>query len=376
MSLPDVLVIGGGIVGAACALELAREGHRVEVLERGFAGCGTTATAMGHIIVLHDSQAQFRLTRWSQELWSALADELPPQVEVDRCGCIWIASEESQMDWVRDKAALYRSHGIQVDVLDSLGLAQAEPSLRPNLAGGLRMREDLVLYPPAAARWLVQRAVDAGATIRTGVSVRRVSGTGATLDDGSTRAAGCVVDAAGTNALELLPEPIPGLQIRPRKGHLAITDRGPRRCWHQLAEIGYLASAHTHAQTSVAFNVQPRRTGQVLVGSSRQYGRHDTRVEPEILARMLRRAIEFIPALAQMRVTRTWTGLRPATDDRLPLIGPVPGFSGLYLATGHEGLGITTSLGTGRLIADMVAGRSSAIDPAPYRLERCLGTQA
>src|SRR5205085_10849851 len=107
----------------------------------------------------------------------------------------------------------------------------------------------------------------------------------------------------------------PGLPIRPRKGHLAITDRYPGLVSHQILELGYLKSAHGSQQDSVAFNVQPRATGQLLVGSSRQFDVESPEVDRGILARMLRRAIEYMPALAGVSVLRAWTGLRAATPD-------------------------------------------------------------
>jgi glycine/D-amino acid oxidase-like deaminating enzyme len=85
---------------------------------------------------------------------------------------------------------------------------------------------------------------------------------------------------------------------------------------------------------------------------------------------MVRRALEFAPALASLSAIRTWTGFRPATPDNLPLIGAWPEAPGLTVATGHEGLGITTALGTARLVADAVLGRTSPIDPSPYRPTR------
>jgi glycine/D-amino acid oxidase-like deaminating enzyme len=131
-------------------------------------------------------------------------------------------------------------------------------------------------------------------------------------------------------------------------------------------ELGYLKSAHSISSDSVAFNAQPRRTGQVLLGSSRQYGAEGREIEAPMLAWMLRRCVEYMPGLADITAIRSWTGFRAATPDKLPLIGPVAGRERLYLATGHEGLGITTSLATGRLIADGILGRASAIPSEPY----------
>lgn len=371
MRATDAIVVGGGIVGAACAWDLLQEGLSVTVLEAApGTGGGATAAGMGHIIVLDDSEAQFRLTRWSQQLWNGLAAELPSAVQRDPCGCIWVAADDEEMRMVHAKAAFYRERGVEVEILDPVALAAAEGQLRDGLAGGLRMVEDSVVYPPAFVGWLLQRGSERGMRVETGVRVIRVDGEGVLLADGSRRAAGIVVDAAGDRALELLPEPLPGIEMRPRKGHLAITARVPGFCRHQLVELGYLRSAHTHESESVAFNVQPRQTGQVLIGSSRQYGDTERRVNPRMLRRMLRRAMEFLPGLASLPVVRTWTGFRAATEDKLPLIGPVPGHEGLFLASGHEGLGITTSLGTGALVAAMVGGRQPAIDPSPYLPDR------
>jgi glycine/D-amino acid oxidase-like deaminating enzyme len=135
---------------------------------------------------------------------------------------------------------------------------------------------------------------------------------------------------------------------------------------HQLVELGYLKSAHSISSDSVAFNAQPRKTGQVLIGSSRQYGVDDPKVEAIMLARMLARAEEYMPGITELSAIRAWTGFRAATPDKLPLIGPCPGYKRLYLATGHEGLGITTSMGTAKLLVDQLLNRPSQIPIAPY----------
>ena len=115
---------------------------------------------------------------------------------------------------------------------------------------------------------------------------------------------------------------------------------------------------------SVAFNIQPRRTGQLLIGSSRQYDVDDTLIDSSIVTRMLQRAIDYVPVLSTLSALRAWIGFRAATPDKLPLIGPYN--ERLYLATGHEGLGITTSLGTAKLLVDQIMNRQSPIQFAPY----------
>lgn len=362
MAAYDVIIAGGGIVGTACAGELARCGLRVAVIERDVVGSGATAAGMGHIVVMDDSEAQFALTRYSQQLWRELHPELPAEVEFEECGTIWVAADEEEMAEARRKETYYRTRNVPVQVLAAEALGQAEPSLRKGLAGGLLVPEDCVLYPPCAARFLMKRAEASGAMLHVGRSVSRMGNGSVRLDDGTELSAPILVNAAGAWS----PQLTPGVEVHKRKGHLLITDRYPGFIRRQLVELGYLKSAHSLTNDSVAFNVQPRSTGQMLIGSSRQYGAESVDTDTPMLSRMLRRAQEYLPGLAEMSSIRAWTGFRPATADKLPLIGPWPDDKTLYLATGHEGLGITTSLGTARLLADQITGQQPAIPIEPY----------
>ena len=358
----DVVIVGAGIVGAACADACAERGMRAAIVDRDVVGSGATAAGMGHIVVMDDSDAQFALTHYSQQLWQELRPQLPDDVEYEQAGTIWVAADEEEMSEVRRKRDYYQNRGVPVEVMDVRQLREAEPNLRDGLAGGLLVPNDAVLYPPCAARFLVTRAQQRGAKLRLGASVTQISEGRVRLTDGQEINAGIVVNAAGSNAAELSP----GIDIKKRKGHLVITDRYPGFLRHQLVELGYLKSAHSVTRDSVAFNVQPRRTGQILIGSSRQYGAEHKEVDQAMLAAMVRRAQEYMPSLGQMSAVRVWTGFRAATPDKLPLIGPCPGFKSVYLATGHEGLGITTSLATARILADELTGAKPEIAAEPY----------
>ena len=251
-------------------------------------------------------------------------------------------------------------------------MRRAEPEPRHDLLGALRVPGDSVVYPPTAVDFMLaqaaRRAQEQGSRFELicGTPVERLSANWVVLRDGQRLEGDWVVVSAGQAALELLPEPLPGHAIRPRKGHLVITDRRPGFCRHQLVELGYLKSAHSAGDSSVAFNLQPRATGQMLLGSSRQFGRDSAEVELDIVRKMIDRGRHFLPRLGELKAVRIWTGFRPATEDHLPLIGPVPGHESLLVAAGHEGLGITTSLGTARLITDHVSGVTPEIDPTPY----------
>jgi len=364
---PDVIVVGAGIVGAACAYELAKRKLSVLVLESRFPGAGVTAAGMGHLVVMDDSDAQFALTAFSRGLWEELAPALSRDCEDDPCGTLWIATNEEEMDAVRRKAAYYGRRGISTDILDGRELAAEEPNLRLGLAGALLVPGDRVLYPPNAARWLLEEARRLGVVFHGGCPVTAIDASSARLGEERIDA-GSVVNAAGPEA----PRLTPGLPIEPRKGHLVITDRYPGFCRRQLVELGYLTSAHSQSASSVAFNAQPRSTGQILLGSSREFAGWETAINPEILGRMIRRGLEFMPGLAKLSAVRAWTGFRPATADNLPLIGrwSSPEGPGPWIAAGHEGLGITTALATGHLVAALLTGATPRIDPSPYAPNR------
>lgn len=357
----DAAIVGGGIVGAACLNELARAGLRVCLIEASIIGGGATSAGMGHITAMDDSEAQFALTRYSQLLWKDLACRLGSDAEYLTCGAIWVAADAVEMSEVERKARYYAQRGACVEVLDSRSLANLEPNLRSGLAGGLLVKEDAVVYPPAVARFLVEEARQFGAVVMLGSRVIRISGNQAALQNGSIIRARAFVTATGIAASPL---------VLPRKGHLVITDRYPAFVRHQLIELGYLKSAHSSQEDSVAFNVQPRATGQILIGSSRQFGSDDPAVEDRMLSQMLARAFQYMPALRKCSAIRGWTGFRAATPDKLPLIGPSDESENVYLATGHEGLGITTALGTSKIIAKMLVGSDCAIPIAPYLPQR------
>lgn len=362
----DVVIAGAGIVGAACALECVQRGLRTAVVEQGSIGGGTTAAGMGHIVVMDDSPAQLALTRYSQQLWRALAREFSASVEFDSCGTLWIAADDEEMAEVHRKHTVYAEAGVPTQILDADALAFAEPHLRRPLAGALLVPEDAVVYPPCAAAWFMQEAVRSGAALysqRAAIS----AGKGIVqLDDGTELRAKTIVNAAGADA----PRLTAGLPVRKRKGHLVVTDRYPGFVRHQLVELGYLKSAHSVTADSVAFNVQPRRTGQIILGSSRQFGADDSAIDHSILSAMIDRARAYMPEIGNLKAIRTWTGFRAATPDKLPLIGPWSCDESVWLATGHEGLGITTSLGSAKLLADALTGRRPAIPIEPYLPQR------
>jgi glycine/D-amino acid oxidase-like deaminating enzyme len=359
----DIIVVGAGIVGCTVARECAREDMRVCVVEGGVPAGGATAAGMGHVVVMDDTPAQLALTQYSRSLWRSEIDRLPASVEYESCGTIWVATDDEEMEEVRSKQAVYANIGVESRVIGPAALAEMEPNLRKGLAGGLLVPQDGVIYPPTAAAYFLAEAQRLGAVVIRSRALTATRGE-VSLEDGTLLQGERIVLAVGTER-DLLP----ALPVQKRKGHLVITDRYPGFVRHQLVELGYLKSAHKLVSDSVAFNIQPRQTGQLLIGSSRQYGDETTQIDSSILRQMLERAWCYMPGLAGLSIVRAWTGFRAATPDKLPLIGPASGLSedtSLWLAAGFEGLGITNALGAARLLVDCLLNRTPEIDASPY----------
>lgn len=359
MKTYDLIVIGAGIVGAACAEAAASEGLRVAIVEPGPIGGGSTAAAMGHLVAMDDDPAELALSAYSLRLWESYCELA--EAEFSRCGTLWVARNDLEMARLPAKIARLQAAGLQARAVDAQELYLREPELAPGLAGGMLAPAEAVVYPPRMARYLVARACANGAQLFAGRRAVALAGDGVGLDDGS-RLSGPVLVATGCALPQLLPE----LPMRSRKGQLVITDRYPALVRHQLLELGYADSAHGDADSSVAFNVQPRPTGQLLIGSSREFDATDRAVSGPLLRRMLERAFVFLPMLRDLQAIRVWTGLRPATPDGRPYLGAVPERRNVWVAAGHEGLGVTTALGSARLLMDLMLGRATAIEPAPY----------
>ena len=359
----DVAIVGGGIVGCACAHAASRAGLRVAVFESRRVGAGATAAAMGHLVTIDDDPAEFALARLSMRLWR----EWDGWADFERrtTGTLWLAENDAQRRAALAKQARLQAAGLEADWLRAEDLDNVEPRLARDLAGALRVASDEVVFGPEMATRLAADVRAAGGRVEEMRPVTALHDDGLQLADGTRVSAGLVLLAAGCDSARLWPGES-ALPVRPRKGQLAITDRYPGYLRHALVELGYIAAAHGDADESVAFNVQPRASGQVLLGSSRSFSDTSPGVDARLMSRMVRRAQRFLPGIGALQMLRCWAGFRPATPDGRPLIGRIPGRDRLWVATGHEGLGLTTATGTASVWLDLLRGRTPAVDPAPY----------
>ena len=367
----EVVVIGAGLVGAACAHALVSAGRGVCVVDRAGPIAGTTAGGEGNILVSDKVPGpEARLALRSARLWQELADRAAGRFEFERKGGLVVAHDDEQLAALGTLAQAQRDDGVDADFLDRPGLRAAEPHISPGLPGGVFYPQDGQVQPMLAASWLLAEASRLGARLAWGADVLAGEGDGRITAVQTSRgriAAGAVVNAAGPWS-GLVAERLGGrLPIRPRRGHVLVTEPLPPLIRHKVYESDYVTTVMSDSDDVVCSAViEGTRAGTVLIGSSREFAGFDRRPSLRVMAAMSARATAIFPFLAGVRVLRSYVGFRPASPDHLPLIGPDTAVAGLYHASGHEGAGIGLAPGTAELVTALLAGSTPPVDPAPF----------
>jgi D-hydroxyproline dehydrogenase subunit beta len=368
----DVVVVGAGMVGACCARWLARAGLDVVVVDRAGPVAGTTGAGEGNILVSDkDPGPELDLARRSAELWAELAAALPDDVEYERKGGLVVVGSEPALRDLHALAAAHAAADVRVEQLDPPALAEAEPLLAPELAGGVRWPDDAQVQPMLAAAACLADARRAGARACWPAEVQgpildgdRVAGVATTAGPVS---AGAVVNAAGPWAGELAERLGSRLAVAPRRGHVLVTEPLPPVVRHKVYEGDYMATVATGTPSLVGSPVvEGTAAGTVLIGSTRELVGWDRTTSTAALAELARRTLSLFPALAGVRVQRSYLGFRPASPDRMPLIGWDPARPGLLHATGHEGAGIGLAPATAEMVTALVTASHPPVDPTPF----------
>ncbi|NVM98336.1 FAD-binding oxidoreductase [Arthrobacter sp. SDTb3-6] len=372
----DVVVIGAGAVGAACAYSAARAGFRVAVVDQGAVAGGTSSACEGNLLV-SDKEAgpELDLAQYSQSLWRGELAEFGHLWEFESKGGLVVSARPGTQANLERLAGRQREAGIDVELVDAQDLAGHEPQLAPGLAGGAYYPQDAQVQPMLAAAHLLRLARTLGATVHpdTGVTGFTRSGgrvTGVATGRGAI-SANAVVNAAGTWGGAVAQLAGVNVPVLPRKGYVMVTEPLPPMVRHKVYAAEYVdnvASSDAGLQTSPV--VEGTRGGTILIGSSRERVGFDKQFNPRVLAEMAGKAIALFPFLAGVKALRSYSGFRPYCPDHLPVIGPDPRAPGLWHACGHEGAGIGLAVGTGALIAASLAGATPAMDLAPFAPER------
>nr|WP_306191022.1 FAD-binding oxidoreductase [Streptomyces sp. MK5] len=377
------MVVGAGIVGCACARELALAGFEVTVVERGAAASATTAHGEGNVLVSDKGPGpELQLAQLSRRLWPqvlAAAAERSAHaaraVEWEPKGGIVVATTDAGARELTRFAAGQRTAGVHTEILDADALAAAEPYVTRDHAAVVHYPEDAQVQPAAAAAALLTEALAAGATLRTGCEVLGALTRGERITAVRTSTglleADCFVNAAGPWSGELATRLGAPVDIRPRRGDVLVTTPLPPMVFHKVYDadyVGAVGSSTQGLQTSAV--VESTRGGSVLIGSSRRRVGFDDRLRPAVLSTVAAKALRLFPALAGVPVIRAYGGFRPYVPDHLPVIGADPRLSGLWHVGGHEGAGIGLSVGSARLLRQLMLGQPTEMDTTPFRVDR------
>jgi D-hydroxyproline dehydrogenase subunit beta len=352
---PDVVVMGAGIIGAACAQALRARGLHVVVLDRHGPASGTSAAGEGNVLVSDKEPGpELDLARASRDLWPELAQD----AEWEEKGGLVVATTPEAVEPLQAFAAKQRAAGIDACEITTADALSFEPHLNPGITAAVHYLQDAQLNPVKATRALLR-----------GIEVRRAEvsttdGRSVTTRDGVI-SCGAVVNATGPWARSF------GVNVLPRRGVVLVTTPIPGTIRHKVYDadyVGAVASGDADLQTSGV--VESTQAGTVLIGSSRQRRGFDDTIESRVLKALALKAIALFPMLTNVPVMRAYGGFRPYAPDHLPIIGEDPRTPGLWHATGHEGAGVGLAPATGRLLAQLLTGDTPLVDPHPFRVDR------
>jgi glycine/D-amino acid oxidase-like deaminating enzyme len=373
----DVVVIGGGVIGASIAYHLAKRKVDVVLLEKGDAASGSSGACGGTIFLQTKSPGtHLELALESSRRFVHLEQELGAGFEYHCQGGMIVVEHDEELRTMEKFVEKQNNSGLEVSLLDPKQARELEPSLSEKIWGATFSPMDAQLNPMFLTFAFLKAAQGLGAKILTNTGATGFQRTSNCIksvktDKGEIHT-NTVVNAGGVYAAEigaLLDLEIP---VRPRRGQLVVTEAvGPiiSRC---MLSAQYIAAKFNPAlaQKGGGISIEPTASGNFVLGSTREFVGFDNRVTPGKLLHIAKHVGRIIPCLKNLNFIRAFAGLRPYTPDGLPILGTVAGLGGFIMAAGHEGDGIALSPITGEIIAELIVDNNTGFPIEEYRLER------
>ncbi len=412
----DVVIVGGGIVGTAAAYYLSKQGHSVALLEKGYIGCEQSSRTWGWCRQQNRDPREMPITQLSMNLWDKLASEIGRDLGFRRCGLVYASADEKALAAWESWLPVAKDFGVKTRMLSAAEAAERIPTTRQTWKGGVHSAEDGKAEPSLAAPVLAEGARANGATIHQGCAARGLDITNGRITGVHTEAglikADAVLCAAGAWASRFLrPYGVSfpqasvrqtALQTKPTANVgevLYSTDFAMTRRLdgsYTLAISGkaileLTAQGMRYSREFMPQFIQRLKAVQMTVGKSMFSGPEsinalltnndrlfeENRVlDPAPNQRLVRDVMnnvrETFPQLADLEIDNAWGAFVDCTPDAVPVLSAIDQIGGLYLAAGCSGHGFGTGPGIGYLMAQLIAGDTPSVDPAPFRLSRLL----
>lgn len=379
-----VIVVGAGIVGAACARALAAAGADVTVLDRGTVAGGTSSACEGNLLVSDKGPgeelllAQHAATLW-RETVAQLSEQLGgevPSVEYEAKGGLVVATTAAGASALAAFAQSQQAAGVDARALDNAEAHELEPDLCDAIEAAYFYPQDAQVQPTIATMALMASARAFGARVLENTPVlgpitdKAGALVGVRTPRGNIRADHILI-AAGPWSGAVAESLGVVLPVRPRRGELLVTTRMRHRVFHKVYDADYVGAVESNdggLQTSSV--VESTAAGTVLIGSSRQQQGFDAPFRVDVLAQIADKAMRLFPFLSGASVMRSYGGFRPFMPDHLPVIGQDPRMPGLWHASGHEGAGIGLSLATAQILVEQMLAASPTFDATAFSPSR------
>lgn len=380
----DVLIIGGGIIGAAIAYYTSKKSLKVGLIEKVTVASGTTSKCDGNVLLI-DKEPGFdsNMAIKSQALIKALSTELEMPFEFRHPGSIFLCADDDELEQAHKWVDRHNKTNGEYQFFNKLtkeDLKNDSKYFADHLTGGLECTNDSTVNPYMLTFSLINEAKKYDFSLFEHTSVTDIKRTDdktfKVFSKEKTFTAGKVVNAGGIHAPEISRHLGIDLPIIPRKGHILVSSRTELMGTRKIQEFGYLMTKFGRERTApkamndygVAMVHEPTESQNFLMGSSREFTGFDTKVNGDVIKLIAERAIGYFPKMKDLNIIRSYAGLRPWTPDHLPIISDTV-IKNYYIAAGHEGDGIGLSAVTGKWMSEMVTG-SLTDDISPLSLSR------